>query len=157
MTKVLFLDVDGVLNHRQAFVEQRGNGFRVLCPTCCTRLRQLVAETGARVVLSSTWQSSPSLVAFLRSNKILDSAHEDWSTRSFGGRAMGTSTYTQHRGTEINDWLLAHPEITTYAIVDDCGDMLPDQMARFVRTSFEFGLTEVDRERLRTLLGGPAS
>src|SRR5262249_43618 len=53
-TPIIFLDVDGVLNHRGVF--RPGNGPDPLCPKAVRRLIDLVAVAGARIVVSSTWR-----------------------------------------------------------------------------------------------------
>lgn len=45
------------------------------------------------------------------------------------------------RGTEIQEWLDAHPEVEQYAIIDDDCDMLPEQMDNFFQTDGYVGLT----------------
>lgn len=52
-----------------------------------------------------------------------------------------TPVLNGRRGHEIAHWLAAHPEVTTWAIVDDDSDMLPEQRHRFVQTDFSDGLS----------------
>lgn len=54
MSKLLFLDVDGVLNHRELFV---GKGTPlVLGDDHLLLLEEIVTKTGCKIVLSSTWR-----------------------------------------------------------------------------------------------------
>lgn len=62
MTPIIFLDVDGVLNHYGQFAPHP-SGLLLsmrdrfpLDPACVARVLRLVSETGADVVLSSTWR-----------------------------------------------------------------------------------------------------
>ena len=96
------------------------------------RFKDLVAETGALVVLSSTWRLIDESVATLRAAGILDHAHPDWRTGYHGS----------HRGQQIAEWLEHHPEVTHYVILDDDSDMLPEQVPHFVQTRFETGLLD---------------
>ena len=52
------------------------------------------------------------------------------------------STIQRHRGTEIQMWLDAHPEVDNYVILDDDTDMLDSQYEHFVHISYEKGLNE---------------
>jgi hypothetical protein len=46
---IIFLDVDGVLNHRAVFLPSIGPD--PLCPKAVDRFLRLIVETGAQVVL----------------------------------------------------------------------------------------------------------
>lgn len=52
--KLLFLDVDGVLNHTDC----DWTTSRTLDLACVERVKRIVQETGAQIVLSSTWRLS---------------------------------------------------------------------------------------------------
>lgn len=149
--RVLFLDVDGVLNYRACFVP--GGGHLKLCPQAVRRLRAVVEDTGCRVVLSSTWRTMPAFIAALWNADAFPSPHHDWRTiekpwQTQNGLIIASAT----RGHEIAEWLSRHPEVTTYAIVDDDSDMLPEQKPFFVQTSFDTGLTDEHAERLVAIL-----
>lgn len=141
--KILFLDVDGVLN-RQSLLTADAATF-VLCPKACARLKVLIKKTGAKVVLSSSWRLSEPHVAFLREHGVMDEVHEDWCTKEFSGKCM--------RGFEIDEWLSRHPEVKRYAIVDDYDGILPKQRRYFIRTSFVLGLQDRHVTRLVAILG----
>lgn len=57
------------------------------------------------------------------------------------------------RGEEIAQWLYEHPEVVEYAIVDDDADMLEEQMARFVKTNGDDGLSFRNYLDLCNILG----
>ncbi len=150
--RVIFLDVDGVLNNLQAFKDQAGNGMgtRVLCPVAVQNLFGLLAWTGAQIVLSSTWRKGREPnehVAYLRAARVLDRAHEDWRTKDYVTKATpvtdgdysNATGYYGCRGDEIAEWLSRHPEVTQYVILDDDGDMLEEQKPFFVQTDFQAG------------------
>lgn len=143
--KIIFLDIDGVLNHRAVFTPKTGPA--VLCPKAVARFRRLVERSGAKVVLSSTWRlgdpSTCRYIAKLRSAGVLDHAHEDWRTVRLPW-PLGASIAIDGpcRGDEIAEWLSRHPEITAYVIIDDDSDMLREQMPSFVKTTFENGLLD---------------
>lgn len=143
--KVLFLDIDGVLNsHRTAYAF---GGF----PFCVDKhrerfdnvaialVRNVVQAAGAQIVLSSSWRND-----------------KDWERI---GPALGltiadrTPSLPTCRGDEIAAWLAAHPEVECYVILDDDGDMLDDQKPHFVQTKHEDGLTYADALRIAELFG----
>lgn len=149
MTRVLFLDIDGVLNTHSAW--RKGfNGHRDCDPDAMRRLNALCVRTGCRVVVSSTWRigfyrGKDGCRAHLRRLGFRGRFHRDWRTGHDPSRV---------RGTEIAAWLAAHPGVAGYAIVDDDSDMLPEQMPRFVQTGYELGLEDTHVERLAALLHG---
>lgn len=80
--KLIFLDIDGVLNseqsqcmyyHHKAWIESKlgkGSKTRELCPISISNLDYLMRETpDARVVISSSWrigQQTEKIIGFLR-------------------------------------------------------------------------------------------
>ena len=161
MTSVLFLDVDGVLNHRAIFQPSRSGS--PLSPAAIRRLRNIVSITGCRVVLSSTWRMLPHHVEQLRAAGGFPSPHDDWRTvelpllvqkgASAGKSILLPGVNAPRRGDEIAEWLSRHPEVDRFAIVDDDADMLPEQVPHFVQTSFDDGLLDHHAARLVNLLG----
>lgn len=136
--KVIFLDVDGVLNHDGCDWSQ---GHRALDPLCCTRVREICDSLGARIVVSSTWRLSSDGMAPL--------------LREFGERIIGVTPARNvgARHKEIEEWMLAHSAIPLeVCIVDDDADaeipLLP-----FVRTSQVDGLTAGCAGKIRRAFG----
>lgn len=154
--RVLFLDVDGVLNNEGVFKDRRF-GYMPLDHLCIERLHNVIRETGCKIVLSSAWREVERLEKALDANLVfevynglgsdpLQVRHSDRSTRRLNGDAYNG------RGSEIAEWLSRHPEVDGYAIVDDDGDMLPGQMSRFVQTTFDTGLADEHAARLIAIL-----
>jgi hypothetical protein len=115
---------------------------------CVGYLNEVFDRTGATVVVSSAWRIGPyrgprGCRAMLRERGVKARFHRDWRTKR---------AWSSMRGNEIAEWLSRHPEVTSWAIVDDDGDMLPDQRARFVQTSGFDGLTRSKAERLIAIL-----
>ncbi len=140
--KVIFLDVDGVLNCQKDYdVVCDGAKVDRLSLSKVSILNDLIAETEAKVVLSSTWRKFEGARRFL-------SEHVDFIDC--------TPILDKKRGDDIQHWLDAHPEVTDWVIVDDDGDMLPSQMSRFVQTTFETGLEATHAYRMKWILeNGP--
>lgn len=120
--KVIFLDVDGVLNHKE-FLLSTHDVFS-LDTSCLTRLRRLVDVTGARLVLSSSWRRSENKIKYLE---------EKIGIKFYG---MTKNDY-KPRGVQISDWLKEHKEVEDYIILDDEDFDIKD--CRLVKTSFENG------------------
>ena len=152
---IVFLDVDGLLNHRGAFLPSIGPD--PLCPKAIDRSLRLIADTGTQVVLSSTWRlSGPDTkhMQKLRNAGVMNSAHKDWRTIDLPS-TFQSGVIIDHgprRGREIADWLSRHPEHGNFAIIDDDSDMLPEQMPRFVQTSFDTGLLDEHCDKVRVIL-----
>ena len=160
--RVLFLDVDGVLNHREwlrvhgrqnvSTEEWRLARYRAhLDPACVARLERVIASTGCVLVLSSSWRyslSTEEMEARLRERGAP-------SARVIGATPKGIPCASglivePGRGEEIGVWLAQNPT-DSFAIVDDGDDMEPF-MDRLVRTSFESGLQDEHVNRLVELL-----
>lgn len=147
--KVVFLDIDGVLNCSRTAVALGGikhsthpDAIKSLDPVAIGLIRNIVQAADARVVLSSSWRISR---AWQELGKQLDLPMIG-STASHSIKGHG-------RGHEISDWLMVHVECTHYAIVDDDRDMLPQQMPYFVHTSGDDGFTWANACRLAAILG----
>ena len=139
--KVLFLDVDGVLNTYES------GGLFTLNKKRLKLLQQVVDETGCSIVLSSTWRKDS--YAFNKLKKRL----------SYRGLIISGHTRTdyfkerQTRGDEIKDWCDSR-NIIEYAIIDDHNDMLEEQQDKFVQTDSYEGLTEEKVIELIEVLNG---
>lgn len=144
--KVLFLDIDGVLNsHRTCLAfgdfPHGVDGYHrdMFDETALRMIRRIVNVSGASVVLSSSW-------------RLIHDYNEI-------GRALElpimdrTPSLAGIRGEEIAHWLAEHPEVETYAIVDDDSDMLDGQLSRFVKTSYSDGLSFENAKQLAEILG----
>ena len=143
--KVIFLDIDGVLNSHRTAIAFGGMPFdakahRHRFDEVALRLIDGIATTaGANIVLSSSWRND-----------------SNWQQI---GPALGlaiidrTPSYLGPRGKEIAAWLAAHPEVQSYAIVDDDGDMLPEQKPFFVHTNMFEGFTWDCACKLAELMG----
>lgn len=145
--KVLFLDIDGVLNHEATFLALDRNDM--IAPECVKRLFALIERTGAKIVLSSSWRGIPDLEERLERAGVM--AHVISRTPKLSGDAY------KCRGSEIEDWLNSNPSPPThYAIVDDDSDMLPGQLSNFVQTDFrKGGLLDEHCERIAAILAPP--
>jgi len=124
--KVLFLDIDGVVNNKRT--KENFEGFLAIDPTMAALVQRIVQNTGCEIVLSSSWR--------------LFQNSRDEIERKICKFADITPVLRAPRGYEIKAWLTRHPEIEHYAILDDAGSILPEQRANFFQTTWESGLTE---------------
>lgn len=146
VTKVLFLDIDGVLNSKRTSVAFNGyphsfdgvdmNRFDHVA---IALIRLLCKETGCSVVLSSDWRYTCT-------------AHETANALDLPVIDV-TPKLPGKRGFEINAWLSNHLDVQTYAIVDDNDWMLESQENNFVQTDEEVGLSLRNYLDLRHILG----
>ena len=153
--KVIFLDIDGVLNLYYGGRDEYGAIFH---PHLVDNLRLLIEKTGAKIVISSTWRFSG-----------LTIMKEMWEKRELPGEVIGiTPNFMVHykttlcRGKEIDAYLEKNKDIERYVILDDDSDMEPHQMDNFVMTSgnrdhedcvdIGYGLTRICTERAIKIL-----
>ncbi len=143
--KVIFLDIDGVLNSTRSAVglgnyphSLDAKGLALFDPVAVGIVKRLCSETGAKVVISSTWRRQ-----FLHGQI---------------GEALGLPTigstpvhHDQPRGVEINAWLSAH-DCDRYVILDDDGDMLLEQRPNFVHVDNWIGLSYADYTNAKKIL-----
>ena len=152
MNKLIFLDVDGVLNCQSDWTGPNEDSFATLDPAKCDRLARIVRETGATVVLSSTWRLFPGpaldkLNAWLLERGVTIHSRTQDLTGEFG--------HSMIRGHEIARWMednatkFPNPR---FVILDDDSDMNKDQLPFFVHTSFKTGLTEALAEQAIAIL-----
>lgn len=131
--KILFLDVDGVLNRCGA----SGHGLE---SDKISILKTIIDATGCEIVLSSTWRKSKEQRQ--RLHKVLESDGIKWNgdrTPVFE-RKVGFLWEADGRGKEIQSWLTDNAPNATFVILDDASDM-GALLPHLVRTySFE-GLT----------------
>jgi hypothetical protein len=135
-TKIIFLDIDGVLNVCYPEHDEYG---RIFHPNFVDNLKRVIDETGAKIVISSTWRYAG-----------LERMKEMWQKRNLPGEVIDVTpdcTYLYNegllqlttrieRGHEIEYWLDENPGLVeNYVILDDNSDFLPHQLGNFVMTS----------------------
>jgi len=160
--KLVFLDVDGVLNSFDSWHAKRADGFSFHCaaaldPTLVARLNTLLSRAPAdtRVILSSTWRkrlTPEEMKAILVEvcpgfcGNLVDRTPVLW--RDVDGNRL-------YRGDEIQVWLDEHGhEATGMVILDDDSDMahLGDWL---IKTECEDGLQDRHVEAALALLERP--
>ncbi len=141
--KVLFLDIDGVLNSTQSAREH--GSFMTLIDEAVEHIIELQSHNGVELVLSSTWRKKPMHEKYLM----------DIYNIPLFDRTPVLPGLKVTRGEEIARWLHFNKQVTHYCIVDDDSDMLPEQLPFFVQTNTEHGLQFADFLRIRSILKLP--
>ena len=139
--KVIFLDIDGVLNNKNHIVkihrllgeEQYLDLLRKITELpfdyrSCELLQELIEKTNVEVILSSTWRLNPEAPNIIK-------RYAGIEIKDITPRLNGI------RGKEIQQYLDDHKEITNYVILDDDNDMLESQKEHFVKVNNKVGLT----------------
>ena len=165
--RVVFLDIDGVLNHSATRSDVSPTTKEPLpipiAPECMARLNRLIAETGAKIVISSSWRTfarwqdlGPALVRHGLVGDVIgetpDLVNDEIWLENWHVREGSPFTFEKlERGWEIGEWLAAHPEVTAFVILDDCSDM-DALMPWLVLTHPNDGLDDPDVERAKWLI-----
>lgn len=157
--KLLFLDIDGVLNTEHGLKTLSENWTKIeniqgtpFCPESIEVLRKIIDETDAKIVITSTWRSDG-----------LEGMKKLWKDRNLPGEVIDITPHTEHgiRGDEVDSYLHSkgyfYPknywnapaweerrnecEIDGYCIVDDEWDFFILQKPHFVNTPAYYGLS----------------
>lgn len=130
--KILFLDIDGVCNNQKTRERQGKTKFIGIKPELADLVRGIIKATDCKVVLSSSWRLFADSKEWARQNVC---EFFDQTIDMQRGKVYGVV----ERGHEINEWLERHPEVQSYAILDDNEDFLEGQ--HLFLTTWEKGLT----------------
>jgi hypothetical protein len=161
--KLLFLDIDGVLNDH--CLNQEAMCGQILSKKVYL-LNHVLRETGALFVLSSAWR-------YIVHRGEANLRGMEWLLRSHGviaGRLLGITRPDEmmptiwngeikdwpvenERGQQITEWIRDNGFVGTYAVVDDIDLGITAAGHPFVQTDGEVGLTVKDSMNLIRLLG----
>jgi hypothetical protein len=149
MEPVIFLDIDGVLN-KLGTKERCTNGCVGISPDLCANLNRILEETGAKIVISSTWRHSPTALEYLW-DKMGKTARQRCIGKTPNLDYEENGIWIGHtRGQEIRAWLESHPTVKNFVIIDDDGDM--DGLHNHIQTDNWNGLTnDLADEAIRQL------
>ena len=137
--KVIFLDVDGVLN-----MSTSGGGLYTLNDKRIKLLETIIIETGAKIVLSSTWRTCS--IAYKKLCRKLQYR----SIRIFSCTPI-IDKY--ERGLEISRWLENNDYVENYVIIDDNDwNISCHHNDHFVLTDERVGLTIDDVNKAINIL-----
>ena len=144
MEKYILLDFDGVItSHRftkKCYIEHAEPnifGLDWFDPECLAALKRIVDETGAKIIVSSSWRE----LRMWRLQKIWDHVHMP------GTLAGDIPVWVLDKKDALRYWLKQHPD-DRYVILDDSDLGLANQ----VKTDPHTGLVRDDAERAISIL-----
>jgi hypothetical protein len=148
---IVFLDIDGVLNSvdlRSALAESSSLDPR---PVAC--LNRILRETGARLVLSSSWR-------YLILGGAMTLSGFEYLLRTHGVAKDCLAGHTcpdedtAERGAQIRRWLDEHGPVAAWAALDDMPLELGADSWRHVQTDRRVGLSDADATSVIRILQG---
>ena len=167
--KVIFLDIDGVLNSENSLMEDDS-----LEEDLILNLKEIIKNTKAEIILSSSWR-----VLFNSLRRLMDRLGKvglhisgltpdgvSWKwieNQNLKPSAKYRDTYTNwegkkidittDRGAEIFKWLSDHKEVETFVILDDedfdIKNYFPNEL---IKTNFKTGLSKEDVKKAINIL-----
>lgn len=165
--KYIFLDIDGVLNskkygesdyYKKATADMSDAEVMLIAhhlhidPDAVKLVNDLVARSGAKVILSSTWRGKYSCAEMTEMLKGRGATFEiSDATPALFGKVHSSRI---PRGKEIGHFLrLLEEWPEAYVILDDHEDMMTHKPF-LVKTDGKFGLTQDDVEKALKILNG---
>lgn len=146
--KVIFLDIDGVLNNDHT--KERFEGYVFVSDDKILLLKEIIDKTNAKIVLSSTWRRGwecKERIAEPTSSDLQDIRLFDALVNKLKEYNIMLLSYTEdfgHRGDEITLWLKnwTGEPVKSYVILDDIdGAEIRPHTHYLVQTGFWNGLT----------------
>lgn len=163
MCKIIFLDVDGVLNCSTSKSYCHDDICGVITgidSDKVKRLAKIVEATGAEIVLSSDWKDGWS--KYYTSSKPSHAKYLDNHLYKKGRLTIKDKTPSTHkgpwfRGEEILSYLRSHKDVENYVILDDTffeDFSIKEISEHLVLTDYKVGLTDADVEKAIRILRG---
>jgi hypothetical protein len=147
--KLIFLDIDGVLNGHHVY-DWSETPKPLIHRECMIELNKIILATGARCVLSSSWRymvHAGSMTVRGFSNML--------RTHGFRGEIIDVTVRDgdsfQDRHLQISAWLSGREGVGKYVVLDDDEDA--EGSHPFIKTDGRTGLTPQDTERAIEMLG----
>lgn len=143
--RIIFLDVDGVLNSIRKLIEvyyatgKAHSGINYpFDEVCLNNLKELVEKTGAKIVITSTWRTMEDAKKRLS---------EELAKYNLLKDVIGYTKIINHdRALEIKDYLDNLPFPVEYIILDD--DFISKYFNKYlIKCDTLVGLTKKDTER----------
>lgn len=140
--KVIFLDIDGVLNNKKL----QQNRYSTILHTHIERLNTAIKLTKAKIVISSSWR-------YMILEKSMTKRGFENLLRTYGfiGKVIGHTTSDEKissRGLQILEWMGKHRNINKYVVLDDEDDRITEFNHPFIKIDGSIGLTGRDVDRI---------
>lgn len=184
--KVIFLDIDGVLNTERKVKEVYDNDNldshdefgRLFDENSLYWLNKIIDETGAEIVISSSWRNDGLGTLRKMWRKRFGEYYHDYGISNNPYKyfdkitdttfSLTTSNYKEQknlirqlseedawkRGWQIDIYLRTHPEIENFVIIDDDNDMLNCQQKYFINAKDPNGIEEEHYKKAIKILNG---
>jgi hypothetical protein len=156
MMKLIFLDIDGVLNGHNFCHEAQSN---LINRDCVARLNRIILKTGAKVVLSSAWRymilgGAQTLAGF----EYMLRTHGATAAMNIIGHTVSDETEDcETRGKQISRYGdECSEDVEAYVVIDDDSYDIAGEGHPLVQTDGQVGLTDADADRAIELLAGTA-
>lgn len=145
--KIIFLDIDGVLNSSKTARRTTG-GYTFVGNRQLKNLKRIITATDAKVVLSSDWRydrDDP------RWNRDYLELRDELSRNGIRFYGFTPELPSSHRGAEIAQWLSDHSEVSNFVILDDRLDIEPNK-DHWVQTVMSRGLGTEETDKAIDIL-----
>ena len=152
--RVIFLAIDGVLNRTG-----ENTGMRVE-PELMSRLRRILMDTGAMIVLSTFWRANDEQMKHVFGQYGICQDLIIGSIPGFGSSDASVAP-CEDRSEDIKAWTQSPEcpvEVQNYVIIDSRENAASgeDQLSRFIKTESHTGLTDGDVEKTCLILNAAA-
>lgn len=151
--KVIFLDIDGVVNCEHT--KEMFNHYTFVEDKKVEMIKQIVDATGAKIVLSSTWrfgwEEDDTCCQLYLEFDALRKKFKEFGMEFISKTPIDSRGY---RGNEIKEWLQnwKGENIESFIILDDDNDMKPFG-SRLIQTSWMKGIQEKHIKKAIKMLG----
>lgn len=149
--KIIFLDIDGVLNSND--IKEELNKEYSIDADKVKMLASIVEKTNAEIVLHSAWrfwfdekfnpiEKGGEILsqALLTNNLRISGVTPDLSTEEI----RKTKKFGKVKANEIKSWLIKNPDVDNWIVIDDLNLNDEDIRRRQIRPDSKIGLTEDD-------------
>lgn len=149
--KIIFLDIDGVLNSNKFFEDRYNKGYRnyvAVDEETCKDFVKFISDNNIKLVISSTWRLD-------NIEHTQECFNEYPGLNLLNPYIVGVTpkSYSGIRGKEIK-YFLEHTDlnINSYVIIDDDTDMLEEQQPYFIQINNLIGLQKTDYKNILNIL-----
>ncbi|MFI8677624.1 HAD domain-containing protein [Bacillus thuringiensis] len=137
---LIFLDIDGVMNHSNYFVRSKQHMLQAFCPQALVNLKEILEKCDAKIVVTSTWRKLGS------ANTLKKSIFSHYGLQKYiiGRTPILTN---EPRGAEIQAFIdNFNKPIDRFIIIDDDDDMIHLSDRLVLTSPYEDGLNEIKRD-----------
>jgi hypothetical protein len=141
---IIFLDIDGVMNHRRHMIRSKLHKSFEFCPKSVEHVKQILEQTNSKIVLSSSWRIGETIETF-KKNYLSHYRLQNYLV----GMTPFSGNFNETRGLEIQQYINlvknTYLNVDRFIIIDDDKDM-SHLMSRLVHCTNLNGLDEIKRD-----------